>query len=179
MTETTIYSREEIIAALEEVSLNLIKLISEQDAVKFMVATENKWSTAQQLDHLTRSIKQLELILSKPHFIMKLLFGTANRATRNYKTVVEKYNIKLEQGATTTGQYVPKPSANSNKKKMLDNFARKSEKLERIINRYKENDLDRYVLPHPLLGKLTIREMMFFTIHHIKHHTDATKKQYT
>ena len=31
-------------------------------------------------------------------------------------------------------------------------------------------DLDRYRLPHPLLGKLTVREMLFFTVYHNYHH---------
>jgi len=33
-----------------------------------------------------------------------------------------------------------------------------------------EDDLDRVMLPHPLLGKLTLREMLFFTIYHVEHH---------
>jgi len=26
------------------------------------------------------------------------------------------------------------------------------------------------LLPHPLLGKVTVREMLYFTIHHVQHH---------
>ena len=38
------------------------------------------------------------------------------------------------------------------------------------IGSWREQDLDRYVLPHPLLGKLTLREMLFFTLYHNYHH---------
>jgi len=35
---------------------------------------------------------------------------------------------------------------------------------------YSEQDLDELILPHPLLGKLTLREMMYFTMYHVLHH---------
>ena len=37
------------------------------------------------------------------------------------------------------------------------------------------DDLDKYVLPHPLLGKVTLREMLYFTIHHNEHHLELLK----
>jgi hypothetical protein len=32
------------------------------------------------------------------------------------------------------------------------------------------------VLPHPLLGKLTIREMLYFTVYHGEHHRLHTEQ---
>jgi hypothetical protein len=42
--------------------------------------------------------------------------------------------------------------------------------LASSIGRWREEDLDYYRLPHPLLGKLTVREMLFFTVYHNYHH---------
>ena len=36
--------------------------------------------------------------------------------------------------------------------------------------RWSDADLDSVLLPHPLLGKVTVREMLYFTIHHVQHH---------
>jgi len=44
------------------------------------------------------------------------------------------------------------------------------------LDKFTENELDRYILPHPLLGKLTLREMLFFTIYHIEHHEKLIKR---
>jgi hypothetical protein len=176
--ETTIYNKEDIIAALEEKSLSLIQWISEQDINKFDVSVDEKWSTGQQLSHLTKSIKPLVMILSKPKFVMKLLFGTANRETRDYNAVVEKYNTKLAKGRVATTPFKPSLFVSGDKKRLLDNYAAYSEKLERLINRLSEKDLDKLILPHPLLGKLTMREMMFFTIYHTEHHSNSLKKLY-
>jgi len=42
--------------------------------------------------------------------------------------------------------------------------------LARRIDRFSETQLDQLILPHPLLGKLTLREMLYFTIYHVQHH---------
>jgi hypothetical protein len=176
--DDNIYGKEEIIAALEEKSLQLIKWISEQESNMFCISIDEKWSTAQQLSHLTKSTKPLVIILSKPKFAMKLLFGTSNRETRSYLTVVEKYNNKLNQGGVATSPFRPKSFVATDKKGLLDKYAAYSEKLVKLINRLSEKDLDKYILPHPLLGKLPLREMLFFTVYHTQHHTDSIKKLY-
>ena len=43
-------------------------------------------------------------------------------------------------------------------------------RLSARVDRWSDEDLDNTLLPHPLLGKLTVREMLFFTIHHVQHH---------
>jgi hypothetical protein len=48
--------------------------------------------------------------------------------------------------------------------------------LSEKLNKFTEEELDKYILPHPLLGKLTIREMMFFTIYHVLHHQMMTER---
>ena len=176
--EDNIYGKEEIIAALEEKSLQLIKWVSEQENDKFCISIDEKWSTAQQLSHLTKSIKPLVMILSKPKFVMKLLFGKSNRETRSYLAVVEKYNSRLNKGGVATSAFRPKSLVAGDKKRLLDKYTAYSEKLERLINRCSESELDKYILPHPLLGKLTLREMMFFTIYHTQHHIDSLDKRY-
>ena len=50
------------------------------------------------------------------------------------------------------------------------------EKYTERLGNWSEKDLDKYKLPHPLLGKLTVREMLFFTIYHNEHHLKAMLK---
>jgi hypothetical protein len=53
---------------------------------------------------------------------------------------------------------------------LISKYHRLKEKLIRKVLSYREGKLDHYILPHPLLGKLTLREMLFFTIYHNEHH---------
>ena len=39
-------------------------------------------------------------------------------------------------------------------------------------------DLDAVLLPHPLLGKLTVREMLFFTVYHVQHHRALVERDH-
>jgi molybdopterin synthase catalytic subunit len=49
-------------------------------------------------------------------------------------------------------------------------------KLNKVAQKCSEKDLDYYVIPHPLIGKLTLREMLFFCIYHVQHHHKITEK---
>ena len=109
---------------------------------------------------------------------MSWLFGTSNRDTRSYLNVVEKYQRKLGTGAVATSPYRPTSYENTDKKIVLDKYVSASEKLERLINKLSEKALDKYILPHPLLGRMPLREMLFFTIYHTQHHTDSIKELY-
>ena len=52
----------------------------------------------------------------------------------------------------------------------MKSFSKELEKLNEQIDEWKEDDLKSYQLPHPVLGKLSIKEMIFFTIIHTDHH---------
>jgi len=51
-----------------------------------------------------------------------------------------------------------------------------ADKLCRKTMKHSEAALDKYILPHPLLGKLTLREMLYFTAYHVAHHKQLVEK---
>ena len=62
------------------------------------------------------------------------------------------------------------------KTKILNSLAKSHQKLISLFGELSENQLDEYFLPHPIIGKLTIREMLFFTLYHLRHHHDIIKR---
>ena len=54
--------------------------------------------------------------------------------------------------------------------KKIAAFNRERDKMIARLSSWSESKLDTYLLPHPLLGKLTLREMLFFSVYHIEHH---------
>jgi hypothetical protein len=44
------------------------------------------------------------------------------------------------------------------------------------FNSYAEEGLDRMVLPHPLLEKMSIWEFFYLMSYHVTHHLDQTKQ---
>jgi len=169
------HSKQEIISAFRNTSSALHDYIKTQSTDLFEISPGNKWSAGQHLDHMIRSVKPLNLAYRLPSFVLRIAFGKPNRQTRNYEALVERYKTKLSKGAVATGAFVPPLVKLSGKTKLLNEFTRQNNKLCNVLQKYNEANLDRYLLPHPLLGKITLREMMFFTVYHNEHHLQILK----
>lgn len=143
---------------------------------KLFVKQGEKWSAAENLQHLILAVRPLVLAYALPGFALRLLFGKANRPSRSYEDLLTRYHVKLEAGGKASKPFQPKPlKTDSNKTKLIENFRRMHYKLIGKIPHWPESKLDKYILPHPLLGKLTLREMLYFTDFHIRHHEKAIK----
>lgn len=133
-----------------------------------------KWSPAENVRHLTKSVRPLARALGLPRFILWLRFGRASAASRSFDAVRETYRARLAAGATA-GRFAPSPQpppadAAAYRETVLASFrAANADLLSRIAG-WDEAALDRYRLPHPALGQLTVREMLFFTLFHTAHH---------
>jgi hypothetical protein len=140
-----------------------------------------KWSPAQQVKHLITSANMTRLAFKLPKFIIRWYVGKPNRPSRTYDELVTKYKLKLEQGGKASKRFVPKPiPANYGKEKMMTQFKASMNKLsDAITKKWKDQQLDQYLAPHPLLGKITSRELGYFTIHHTYHHLESIQKMTT
>ena len=77
----------------------------------------------------------------------------------------------LQAGGKAPSSFVPKTIAtNQNSQKLVEQFERKHAKFVHKIMKISEKQADLCLLPHPLLGKITYREMLYFTLYHIGHH---------
>ncbi len=153
-----------------QVFTDLIVALSDSD---FTFAPPGKWTAGQQLDHILRAVSPLTKILALPKFLIKLIFGRANRPSKDYEGLVKKYHTKLESGGKATGRFIPAMVEPKQKEILRNKLLHAVAQLIKNIDAYSEQQLDTYILPHPLLGKLTLREMMYFTIYHVEHHRKA------
>ena len=165
----------EIILQLNQNHSSYIDFIYSLDDLQFVQTQQGKWSAAQQLEHIYLSIKPLTQALLLPSFLLRLLFGKANRPSRKYEVLVEKYKEKLANGGRATKKYIPALVSNSKKEELIKKLQHTIYKLTSLIRRFEEEELDTVILPHPLLGKLTLREMLYFTMYHVKHHEAGLK----
>jgi hypothetical protein len=153
--------------------INYLNQLSEKD---FEFAPNDKWSAGQQMQHIVLSVKPLVQVLVLPKGLIRMLFGVANRNGRTYDGLVERYNEKLQKGGRATGRFVPKPVYVSQRKAIEMELRNKVKKLVSQISNFSDDDLDKLILPHPLLGKITIREMLYFTVYHVSHHKRITER---
>ncbi len=165
-----IYNKNEIIEALDKNANAFNQFILSLDKEQFENTNDGKWSAAQNLDHLILAIKPLQPAYGLPGFVLKILFGKANRPSRSYEALVEKYRLKLSAGGKASARFIPKIILFGKKDTLVKRYNRQKDKFIKKIKKQSEDKLDNYILPHPLLGKITLREMLFFTIYHNEHH---------
>lgn len=166
------YTKQEIAACLLESSRSFINCIDDMSDERFFSpAGKSEWSPAQHVDHLIRSSGAVDKALSYPRFILKI-FGAPNRAGKTYDELKKRYREKLGAGGKASGRYIPASASKIDRNKARAKYQKISERLMLKASSIDEPELDHYLLPHPLLGKLTLREMLFFTIYHTYHHMD-------
>jgi hypothetical protein len=137
---------------------------------EYLAAPAGKWNAGQQLDHICRSVGPVNLAFGLPKFVPRLLFGKANRPSRTYEGLVEKYQAKLAAGGRASGRFVPPAADWAARAALLKKLEKNVAALARKVGKMTDNQLDTLLLPHPLLGKLTFREILYFTIYHVQHH---------
>jgi len=172
-----IHDKLQIIFALNEKVDAFNNYITPLNKDQFEATRNSKWSAGQNLDHLIRSIKPLQLAYSLPKFALLILFGKTNRPSRSYDELITKYKTKLAAGGRASGPFIPPAIGFEKKDSLIKKYNEQKQKLVTKIERQSESDLDKYILPHPLLGKLTLREMLYFTIHHNEHHLELLKSR--
>jgi hypothetical protein len=169
------------IADLIEVKYSeLIAWLEQQPEESWTLGPENKWTTGQQALHLLQSIRPLNVALSMPKFLLRYKFGKANRPSKDYDALVKRYEERLlgAKGKTFKGSQGMKVPSLSEKRYILDRLQTEHKKLQYKTRRISDKNLDLLVLPHPLMGKMPIREIIMWTAHHVAHHTKTLKENY-
>ena len=151
---------------------NFSNFVSDLSETEYQFSYQEKWNAGQHLDHIIKSVSILATALSLPKFILKSKFGKANRVSKTPEALIEKYLEKLKTAKPTPSRFQPKEITFLQKEKAVKELHRHVKKLYKKALKFSENELDEYILPHPLFGKLTIREMLYFTNYHVKHHKE-------
>lgn len=163
--------KEAMIQLLQQNYAQLIKQVAKLDDKALLYAPPDKWNALQQVDHLIKSVAPVNTAFRLPAFILSWRFGVANRPSRSYDALVDRYHIKLQAGGRASAAFVPPPDIDvSEKERLLSQLDKLTSRLAHRVGKYKEFALDKYILPHPLLGMITLREMIYFTAYHASHH---------
>lgn len=141
---------------------------------------DGKWTTGQQILHLVNSLQLLNNALSYPRFIIKYKFGTCNREIRDYESVAKNYQKKLIENKEKTrifNQKLKIPTLQE-RERLLTKLQIQSKKLQYKTKKISDKNLDTLLIPHPLMGRMTVREIIMWTAHHTEHHTETLTMTY-
>lgn len=170
----------DIIEALESQHQKLFDWLENHPNEKWILGPENKWTTGQHILHLVNSGKMLNKALSYPKFLLRRKFGTSNRDSRSYSEVAKRYEERLSENqekAKTFNQHLKTPSLKE-RKHVISALQIQNKKLQYKTKKLKDKHLDTLLLPHPLMGRMTLREIIMWSAHHTEHHLTLLKNKY-
>ena len=168
-----------VIADLLEVKHKILfDWIAKQPEDIWVKGPDGKWTTGQQILHLVNSLQLLNNALSYPRFIIKYKFGTCNREIRDYESVAKNCQKKLIENKEKTRVFNQKlkiPTLQE-RERLLTKI--QSKKLQYKTKKISDKNLDTLLIPHPLMGRMTVREIIMWTAHHTEHHTEILTMTY-
>ena len=171
-------TKKEIITASENVFNQFSETCGTINDTGLFTRPGNKWSVAENIQHLIISINTTTLAYYLPKFLVRWIGGTPNRSSMSFDELKEKYYRKLSDGAKASGRFIPKPiEIKYGKQKLLNNWNKATVKyISSLTAKRTEDNLDNYLVKHPLLGRITLRELCYFTIFHTQHHLNSIQK---
>lgn len=173
--------RQSIAEILEEKHQELFDWLHATEDELWTQGPENRWTTGQHILHLVDSMRLLNKALRYPKFVIRYKFGTSNRPSRSYEEVAKRYEERLAENQERAKQFnsklrTPEPKEKS---ELMQDLQILNKKLQYKTRKLKDKHLDKLLLPHPLMGRMTLREIIMWTAHHTDHHVEILKKDYS
>ena len=164
----------ELNAALGRVQEEADAYLRALPATVFFAPQGPAWSPAEHARHLGKSLGPLTRVLRWPRPVLGLLFGRHSGPGRAFADLRREYQATLAAGAQA-GRFAPRAQPPpddlaAGRDAILGRLAATVRAMQIAVQRWPEPSLDRYRLPHPLLGRLTVREMLAFSVYHHAHH---------
>ncbi len=159
-----------ITAKLVEKHHAFIRYIESLTTADYLFRYEQKWTAAEQLAHIVLCTAPLVKVFCADKEMIAQNFGHAKQPGMTSKALQEYYTEKLKQGGKAPERYVPERGIPEAKDILITDLQKMIKTLCTAIGSFSEAELDTLCIPHPLLGTLTLREILYNTIHHVEHH---------
>ncbi|MDX2141486.1 MAG: DinB family protein [Chloroflexota bacterium] len=163
----------DIVTELARIQQAVVSLTDGMSQQQFFHETETRWSPAGYLKHLILSIKPVAKALALPPTRILSLFGAPAQPSRSYDQIVSAYSTRLAEGIraedyenVTPGFFRLPAGTTDEQRYLIDTWNDSNTRLITAAEAWAEADLDTHQLPHPAIGAVTVREMLYFTIYH-------------
>jgi hypothetical protein len=166
-----------LIKALDENVFQFNEFVSNLQKDEFEININDRWSAGQDLVHLIKVLRIVNIGFTLPKPLLRLMYGTNKNDNKSFEHLKQLYKKALADGAKAPSVYIPKPVAYQEK----DNLIQKHESLNKSfinkLNNHTQFELVSYRLPHPILGKISLGELAMFTTFHTSHHLELLKSK--
>ena len=169
-------NKEEIVDQIQIKYDEFIEYLNELSQDDFDYSFEGKWSAGKQLEHIVICVEPLVQVYGLPKSFIEQNFGIIKRTNRSYQELKNEYLQKLNEGGKAPSQFVPEKESIVDKASLIESLKTMIGNLNSKINEFEEVELESLLIPHPLLRKITLKEMLYNAIYHVEHHQKQTIK---
>lgn len=168
-------NRAELITKFQENHHLFLEYITSLTDEEFVREIPDKWTSAQQLEHMNLGLEALAQAFGNKPFVVST-FGKIDRPTWGYDEVVQNYVNGLNSGGKAPGRFSPKQVNLEQKTQLVEDFSKYIQHIVKNLETYTDEEFDSLVIPHPFLGNLSIQEMMYLMTYHALHHLKSVKE---
>lgn len=166
-----------IIKSLDETVIQFNEFVKNLNKNEFEININNRWSAGQDLVHLIKVLRIVNIGFSLPKPMLRLVYGMNKNNNRSFEHLQQLYKKALEGGAKAPTIYIPKPVAFNDKDNLIQNHESLNKSFIDKLKNHTQFELDSYRLPHPILGKISLGELAIFTSFHTTHHLELLKSK--
>ena len=174
------HNKPEIIAALEAQKLEIPAFLESIPSEQFFDGSSEKWSVGHHVQHVTSAINRVGQGLLNADALPKREPATASR---DFKTMHQTYLETLRNTPSETLRQLGSrvtlekfENSDAHKTQMILSFTRAIENFNTALEHFDEANLESLGMPHPIMGLLSSREMVFFIVFHNTHHQNGIQK---
>ncbi|WP_420151471.1 DinB family protein [Spirosoma sp.] len=147
--------------------VNIVDGFSEE---QFKQHIGEKWAVADVVQHLYLSARPVARLMAGSRDVL-LQWGKPDGESRAYDAISLAYQQRLRMGVKAPEPFTPRPEdMQADKRDIIERLVTTYQAIIEALNNWTDQELDDYVIPHPALGKLTVREMIQFISIHTQHH---------
>ncbi len=133
-----------------------------------------KWSIGEEAEHLITASMGSSALFSSPD--ERLI--PSDHASRDDDALMAEYQEKLPLAGSIGRAIGSKAPTDFAPNDLQNRFLTAAQLLNASLENWDEQKSDAWMVwKHPLLGKMTGREMAAFTVHHTQHHLNSMKKK--
>lgn len=149
---------------------------------EFLARQGEHWSPAEHIRHLITAVRALARGMATPKLLLALRFGVTLKGSRSFEQVRDLYRAALTAGGRASGRYDPGTRPIDMEPEELRTFVMQrwawaGDQLDSAVGSWSDKALDRHRAKHPLLGLMTVRELLYFTLYHNAHHARRIRER--
>ncbi len=171
-----VYAKPTISAAFGQAKDEIASFFSALALDDFVGHANTEWRGSQTLEHLVKFMETMAQGTAMPREAMRKRWGYPEKPSGSLQDIRERYVQALANGAQSPEGYYPSAQASMQvadyRRDLLARWHSANDRLVHNLESWTEAELDDYCVLHPLLGKLTVRELLFCALCHNQGHLD-------